>query len=174
MQPPLAPPASLSSGCLWCALPGRPISGLQATFFKVTVPPLSFQPGKPASLHSNCSSRLPASQAGGRGRWPASQFAARIPDSDGNGKHYPAVLPSVLSGTLSLQLCLPRPPVAASLADGWMSPALNRSPVGADGWMQCPVHLGSSLIRPHGSVTLEKAPGLLTQGDGALTFAVLS
>lgn len=30
-------------------------------------------------------------------------------------------------GTLSLQLCLPRPPVAAGLADGWMSPALNRS-----------------------------------------------
>lgn len=74
-------------------LPGRPISGLQATLFKVTVPPLSFRPGKPASLHSRCSFLLPASPAGGRGRWPASQFAARVPDSEGNRRHYPAGLP---------------------------------------------------------------------------------
>lgn len=80
------------------------------------------------------------------------------------------MLPPGPWGTLSLQLCLPRPPVAAGLADGWMSPALNRSSCGGRRMDAVPRAAGLIPDPPTREHGVGESPGASDSGRLRLDF----
>lgn len=168
MQPPLLPPASLSSP------PGRPISGWLAALFKVTVPPTAFPtretrfPPPQLQLRSPC---LP----GGWTRRLASTSACK------SSALY-AALRTVTATLITPEMLPPGPPghaqptapSAPSTCGRWPGEEVSEpSPVGsppeAGAWTECPVQQGPHLTCPR-SMASKKALELLTQESLGLTL----